>query len=59
MFLKKNTSYREALITRWYDFFWLIPTQWTWFLLLRIIPYSVRSYQLGVVEKILFRREDS
>lgn len=46
---KLNISYREALMTRWYDFLWLIP----WLRLLRIIPYSIRMYQLGIVEKVL------
>lgn len=28
---KTNSSYRKALMTRWYDFFWLIPKgHWAW-----------------------------
>ncbi|WP_366828537.1 toll/interleukin-1 receptor domain-containing protein [Nostoc sp. NMS2] len=51
---KLNISYGEALRTRWYDYFWLIFTvHGVWLRLLRIIPYSVRSYQLGVVGKVL------
>jgi hypothetical protein len=47
-------SFRQALSTRWYDFFWLIFTvHWGWLRLLRIIPYLVRSDQLGTpVDKI-------
>ncbi|WP_218081422.1 hypothetical protein [Anthocerotibacter panamensis] len=40
--------YQEALSLRWYDFFWLTFTvHWQWLRLLRFIPYTVRSYQLG------------
>lgn len=51
---KLNIPYVTALGTRWYDFLWLIFTvHWSWFRLLRLIPYAVRSYQLGVWESIL------
>jgi len=41
-------SFRQALSTRWYDFFWLLFTvHWGWLRLLRIIPYIIRSDQLG------------
>jgi hypothetical protein len=48
-------NFRQALSTRWYDFFWLIFTvHWGWLRLLRIIPYVIRSDQLGTpVDKIV------
>jgi hypothetical protein len=52
---KTQVSLRQALSVRWYDFFWLIFTvHWAWLRLLRIIPYLVRSDQLGTpVDKIV------
>jgi hypothetical protein len=51
---KAKTSFRQALTSRWYDFFWLIFTvHWGWLRLLRFIPYLVRSDQLGTpVDKV-------
>jgi hypothetical protein len=50
----RKITFRQALSLRWYDFFWLIFTvHWGWLRLLRIIPYLVRSDQLGTpVDKI-------
>jgi hypothetical protein len=50
-----KTGFRQALATRWYDFFWLIFTvHWGWLRLLRFIPYLVRSDQLGTpVDKVV------
>ncbi|MGA7954846.1 MAG: hypothetical protein WCA07_15135 [Gloeobacterales cyanobacterium] len=52
---RAKIGFRQALSTRWYDFFWLIFTvHWGWLRLLRLIPYIIRSDQLGTpVDKIV------
>jgi hypothetical protein len=51
---KLDIPFEKALCTRWYDFFWLTFTvYWSWLRLLRLIPFGVRSYQLGVWGSIL------
>ena len=53
---KLNISFIKALGTRWYDFFWFTFTiYWAWLRLLRLIPYAVRSYQVGVLEVRILR----
>jgi hypothetical protein len=53
---KLNIPFIKALGTRWYDFFWFTFTvYWAWLRLLRLIPYAVRSYQVGVLEVRILR----
>jgi hypothetical protein len=52
---RAKIGFRQALSTRWYDFFWLTFTvHWGWLRLLRLVPYLIRSDQLGTpVDKIV------
>jgi hypothetical protein len=40
-----NTTWRQAIFSRWYDLFLLLP----WFRLLRIVPLTIRWHQAALI----------